>query len=323
MLYRSLGRTEIKISAIGFGCWAAGNEWTHSSDEASIATIQRALEHGINFFDVAPVYGKGHAEEVLGRALGSKRTDVIIASKCGLQWDSDGVIRRNLSRSRILEEIDASLERLQTDYIDVYQIHWPDPNTPLAETLETLVELQHQGKIRHIAVTNFNVSLMEQTKEYTEIVSNQILYSMLDRNVDDYHGIPLAYRGQREILPYCRRHRISVIPYSPLAQGLLTGTLDMQTLDKDDVRWANPQLRGEKLEHNLGIVEKLAKLADLWGHPLVEVALNWLLYQREIGSIIAGASTPEQLDSNVKAIEWSLSPEQYQQLEAILDGAEQ
>jgi len=222
MIYRELGKSVLKVSIIGFGCWPVSNDWTGARDKDSIATVSEAIELGNNFFDViAPVYRFGHAERVLRRAIKGKRNSIYIASKCGLRWDSSKKIRHDLSKESILEEIDDSLKRLDTDYIDLYQIYWPDPNVSIEETMETLISIKEKGKVRYIGVSNFSIPLLKVASRYDDIVSNQILYNMINRNSDNYCGIPLSYRSEDEILPFCEKNNVSVIPYSPLMQGLL------------------------------------------------------------------------------------------------------
>ncbi|MGI6148737.1 MAG: aldo/keto reductase [Firmicutes bacterium] len=318
MIYRQLGKTDLKVSVLGYGCWAAGNQWDDSSDEASIRAIQTAIDLGINFFDVAPVYGYGHAEQVLGRAIAGRRDKVYIATKCGLTWDDNGRTYRNLTRENILREIDESLRRLNVDYVDLYQVHWPDPNVPIEETFTTLEELKRSGKVRYIGVTNFSISLIEQAQEYTEIVSDQVLYNMIDRNSDDYHGLDLNYRSEQEILPYCAEEQLGFIPYSPLCQGLLTDHFDRDAISQRDVRTANRQLRGEALKRNLAVREELLKVAEDYGRPLSQLALNWLIQKPAVTSIIAGALNEHHVQQNAGALEWSLSESDLDRIGKIL-----
>jgi len=319
LIYRKLGSSDLEVSMLGFGCWPVGGEWTEAKDSDSIKTIKEAIKLGINFFDVAPVYGFGHAEEVLGKAIKGKRKDIYIASKCGLRWDSSKKITRNLSRNSILEEIDNSLRRLETDYLDLYQIHWPDPNTPLEETLDTLNELKKEGKIRNIGVSNFSVFLIERAQELSQakIVSNQVLYNLIDRNSDHYHDLPLVYRTENEILPFSKDNRIGIIPYSPLAQGLLTDGFDIGKISKFDVRTANPELKGEKLKKNLEIVGKLKNIAKDINRPLAQIAINWLASHAEISTIIAGATNVEQLRENVASFDWEMEVELIERINSI------
>ncbi|RKL64456.1 aldo/keto reductase [Thermoanaerobacteraceae bacterium SP2] len=322
MLKRRIGTTELEASVIGYGCWViSGSDfWTGTGDESSIKAVQTAYDMGINFFDVAPVYGFGHAEELLGKALKGKREKVIIASKCGLVWDNQKRITNLLSKRSILKEIDDSLRRLGTDYIDIYQMHWPDYNTPIEETMDALNQIKKEGKIRFIGASNFPVKLLNEARKYGEIVSHQCLYNMIDRNADFYHNIPLYYKTEEEIIPDCKENKTAFIPYSPLCQGLLTGTFKPgENFDEKDVRNANPELKGEKLARNLQIVEELKKVAERIGKPLSQIALNWLIKNETVTTIIAGATKTAHIKDNVESAAWELDDETYKEINTILD----
>ncbi|AYO29793.1 aldo/keto reductase [Biomaibacter acetigenes] len=322
MLKRRIGTTELEASVIGYGCWViSGSDfWTGTGDESSIKAVQTAYDMGINFFDVAPVYGFGHAEELLGKALKGKRGKIIIASKCGLVWDDQKRITNLLSKRSILKEIDDSLRRLGTDYIDIYQMHWPDYNTPIEETMDALNQIKKEGKIRYIGASNFPVKLLNEARKYGEIVSHQCLYNMIDRNADFYHNIPLYYRTEEEIIPDCKENKTAFIPYSPLCQGLLTGTFKPgENFDEKDVRNANPELKGEKLARNLQIVEELKKVAERIGKPLSQIALNWLIKNETVTTIIAGATKTAHIKDNVESAAWELDNETYKEINTILD----
>jgi aryl-alcohol dehydrogenase-like predicted oxidoreductase len=251
--------------------------------------------------------------------LRGRRDQVIIATKCGLHWDDQGNIDNDLSAQSIREEIDASLHRLQTDYVDIYQLHWPDPQTPIGETMAVLNELKQSGKIRHIGVSNFSVKLTEEASQYSPLVSYQGLYNLLERNPVSYHNIPLDYRTESEILPYCREHGLAFFPYSPLFQGLLTDHFKAQKqFDNHDVRHANPKLNGDMLTIYYEIREQLLKFARLIGKPLSQIAINWLINQDAVTSVICGAQTTGHVDENVGSVSWTLTPEMTAQLEAIL-----
>ncbi len=318
MNYKELGNSGMNVSVIGFGCWAAGNDWTGTNDEKSIRAMREAIKCGINFFDVAPVYGFGHAEKVLGKALGQQRKDVFIATKCGLRWDDEKNIKRNLTRESILEEIEISLSRLNTDYVDLYQIHWPDPNTPLKETMTTLAELKEQGKIRNIGVSNFSIPLLEEASKYVEVVSNQVLFNMIERNADSYHGLPLTYRTESEILPYCEENNIGVIPYSPLCQGLLTDGFSMEKVERGDMRCANPQLRGKKLKNNLKFAEELSNIAARSKKPMVQLVMHWLISQKAITTIIASSISEKEVRENVATLDWTPDTELLAEVDQLI-----
>lgn len=319
MLKRELGNTGEEVTVIGLGCWQLGQEWTGMDDDKkSIELVHKAYDLGVNFFDVAPVYGFGHAEKVLGQAIADRREDVFIASKVGLRWDDQKNIVRNLSPESIRKEIEDSLKRLDTDYIDLYQMHWPDPNTPIQETMEELSKLKEEGKIRYIGASNFNVPLLEQASAVEEIVSNQVLYSILDQNSEHYHGLPLIYRTRDEIMPYAEKTGMSVIPYSPVCQGMLTDSFDLSKLDEGDVRYANPELWNEKCEENYRKVQEIKKIAEKYDKPLAQLAFNWLRKQDEITSIIAGVTKIYQIEDNVASVEWELSDEDMDKIDEIM-----
>ncbi len=321
MKMKTVPALDFAISAVGFGCWAAGGDsvWNGSDDAEIIRAIHRAVELGVNFFDVAPVYGFGHAERVLGRALAGRRQQVIIASKCGLRWDAAGTIVNDLRPERIEEEIHASLERLNTDYIDIYQMHWPDPQTPIADSMKTLLQLKAAGKIRHIGVSNFSVAQMDEARRYGAIVSHQGLYNLLERNPSQYHGIPLEYRTEAEILPYCRAHGMAFFPYSPLFQGLLTNHFKAQDhFDSQDVRSANPNLNPPLFQTYYEMRNALLAFAMEIGKPLGQVAINWLIEQPALTSVICGAQTVAQIEENAASTSWSLTPDMLREIDRIL-----
>ena len=314
--------SELEFSAVGFGCWgiSGGDVWNNTTDENSIKSVQKAVDLGINFFDVAPVYGFGHAEEILGRALKGHRDEVIVASKCGLVWDDQQNITNNLTAANVRREIDDSLRRLQTDYIDIYQLHWPDPATPIEETMAALEGIKEAGKIRHIGVSNFSLKLTQQAMGTGNIVSYQGLYNMLERNPDSYHNIPLTYRVEDEILPYCLENGLAFFPYSPLFQGLLTDSFKAGgNFDKNDVRSANPKLVGDTFNTYFEISEKLRAFAQEINRPLSQIAINWLVNQKAVTSIICGAQIPEHVEENVGSVAWELTDGMTARLAEILD----
>jgi aryl-alcohol dehydrogenase-like predicted oxidoreductase len=321
MKYKNI--KDLRVSAIGFGCWAIGGEWDNVNDEESILSIKEALVAGINFFDVAPIYGKGHAEVILGKALkGEKREDIIIATKCGLLWDENNLSKApeiNLTKASILREVQASLKRLGTDYIDLYQLHWPDPNTPIKETASALLELKKNGVIRHIGVSNFSLEMTEELQQYIEVATFQGLYNLLEQNPSEYHHIPLSYRTRDEALPFCKDHNIKYLPYSPLMQGLLTGKFKRShNWDVSDIRSANPKLNGDAFIPYFKCVEDLKKIADESNIQLSHLALHWLVNQEEIGPVLVGAHTPEQVRDNANFTQQSCSNELINQAEDVV-----
>lgn len=324
MRTRSVQSINQAFSAIGLGCWAIGGAdvWSDSSDQSSIATITEALDLGVTVFDVAPVYGFGHAEKILGAALEAlgMREQITIATKCGLIWDERYRIVRNLSPASIRAEVDASLQRLRTDYIDIYQLHWPDPNVPLEETIGELQEQKRRGKIRSVGLSNFSRPQTLEALSLEPIVSCQGLYNLLERNPESYHGIPLEYRVEREILPLCRDRGLAFFPYSPLMQGLLAGAYDEGTeFSHDDVRSHNPKLNGSERGRRIAAVKELAELTYSEGHPVSHLAMAWLVDNEAITSVICGAQTPEQIRENVEAAQWSPGADFYAEADRILE----
>lgn len=309
-----------QVSVVGFGCWALSGPdvWTSGNDDLGTAAVRSALELGINFFDVAPVYGLGHAEEVLGRALAADREDVVIATKCGLVWDESGSVTNDLTGPSLLQEIDASLRRLQTDYVDIYQMHWPDPSTPVEESMQALLAIQASGKVRHIGVSNFSVAETRRALDVGPLATYQGLLNLLEPNAGSYHGIPLEYRAFDEVLPFAAEHDIAFLPYSPIMQGLLSDSYDPDEVGPQDVRRENPNLFGPNAETYLDAAARLRRLAREMNRPLEQIAVNWLTAQRGMGPVIAGAETPEQVAATAAAGTWELTPEE---VEAVTEAA--
>ena len=321
MEYRELGDTGEEVSVIGVGCWQLGGNWTGMSREKAVRAIKEARSLGVNFFDVAPIYGFGEAEKLLGEVVSDFREDIFIASKVGLRWQHKfPPEQRDLSPENIRWEIEQSLKRLGTDYIDLYQFHWPDHNEDIEKSLEVARELKKEGKIRYIGLSNFSVPEMDRANEIADIASNQILYNALERNPLQYHGIPLEYRAEREILPYCQENDISVIPYSPLCQGMLTDKFDVDNWDEDDVRNANPKFSGDWLKRCQNRVSQLKEIASDYDRPLVQLAFNWLRNQPAITTIIAGTSDPDHVRENVASLEWDLSESDLDRIDEIVSG---
>ncbi|MBM7035430.1 aldo/keto reductase [Vibrio ulleungensis] len=312
---------DLNASAIGFGCWAIGGTWNNIDDKHSIATIRAAIDHNINFFDVAPIYGKGHAETILGKALkGIERDKVIVATKCGLPWNNAGDVRNDLSKANIFKEIDQSLSRLNLDVIDLYQVHWPDPNTPISETADALAELKHQGKIKHVGVSNYSLEMTLEMMKGVDVATFQGLYNLLEQNPTHYHSIPLQYRAREQALPFCEQHDLKYLPYSPLMQGLLTGTFKRHNnFDHHDDRSNNPKLNDPLFESYYECVEELKRLADSANVSITALAMQWLTNQPHVGPVIAGAHTVEQVIANAATLQKTIDLNLILQAEAIVD----
>ncbi|MDO4990289.1 MAG: aldo/keto reductase [Eubacteriales bacterium] len=321
MIYKKVKRIDEQISALGVGCWNFGGDWDCSEDNNSDRIIHAAIDLGINFFDVAPVYGWYHSEEVLGKALeGGLREKVVIASKCGLLWDENHVTRNDLSKKSILEEIDGSLRRLRTDYIDIYQLHWPDHDTPIEETAEALLEIKKAGKIRHVGLSNFSQADVAAFEAIVPVDCQQGLYNMLERNTSSYHGIPLEYKTEDEMLVTVRRLGQAFLPYSPYMQGLLTGRFTKEyRFSPTDIRNQNPKFFGEAFDTYYAGYEKLQAFADSIGRPMNEICVNWLRQNDAVTSIIGGASNQKQLEANVRAMEWDLTEEELAVIAGIIE----
>lgn len=315
---------DMQASAIGFGCWAIGGTWNNVTDKESIKTVHSAIDEGINFFDVAPVYGKGHAETVLGQAIKNlARDEIIIATKCGLPWnlnDPRKKTRHDLSRNSIFFEIEQTLQRLGTDYIDLYQVHWPDPNTPIEETALALKTLQEQGKIRHVGVSNYSIEMIKQMQSVVEVATVQGLYNLLEQNPTHYHNISLQYRTRDEMLPYCHEHEMKYLPYSPLMQGLLTGTFKPAgNFDDQDDRRNNPKLNGNQFASKYyPCTQELQALANSVNVPLAHLAIHWMVNQDDIGSVIAGAHTVDQVKENAHFLDSHIEPYLLAEAESIV-----
>jgi len=328
MMYRKVERIDRALSVVGFGCWSSGGyNWTDGSVEESIRAIHAAIDHGVNLFDVAPVYGFGDSEQVLGRALKGRRSKVFIATKVGLRWDvKDGPTRNDLSQSSIRWEIEQSLRRLNVEYVDLYQMHWPDPNTPIEETMQTMADLVREGKIRHIGASNFSIALCDKAERIAPLASHQVLYNMFDRNAKSYCGIPLEYKAEQEALPHCAGKGMAFLPYSPLCQGVLSGRFYRgrdNDLIKSDMRLTNPELLGDALNRKLDAVDRLKAVANNAGLTLLEMSMGWLIHQPAVTSIISGARNEAQAISSAKTGDVLISADIMREIGDILDEYEQ
>ena len=299
MQTRTLGDSDLHLSVVGLGTWAIGGGdwafgWGDQDDNEAIQTIQKAVELGVNWIDTAAVYGFGHSESLVGAALqaipASERP--LVATKCGRINLGDGKIGKSLQRQSIIAECEASLKRLQLECIDLYQMHWPEPDEEIEEGWQTLVELKQQGKVRHIGVSNHNAAQMKRLQAIHPIASLQPPYSMITREVES------------EILPFCAANNIGVVCYSPMGKGLLTGAFDSQranNLSDNDHRSRDPRFQSPQLEINLGFVQGLGRIAEDLGWTIPEVAIAWVLRRPEMTSAIVGSRRPEQIEQTVIA----------------------
>src|SRR3989442_4145617 len=268
MEFAKIAGTTLEVSRIGLGTWAMGGwMWGGTDERESIATIHAAIERGINLVDTAPAYGFGRSEEIVGRALGQGglRRQVKIATKVGLEW-KDGKVFRNAGRDRILREIDASLQRLRTDYIDIYQVHWPDPLVPVEQTAEAMRTLLEQGTIRAIGVSNFSIDQIERFRRVAPLHVEQPPYNMLERGIET------------ELLPYCRETSLATLTYGALCRGLLSGKMQPDSrFDGDDLRLADPKFRQPRYSQYLAPVRRLDQLAQQrYRKRVIHLAVRWI-----------------------------------------------
>ncbi len=316
MQTRRLGNTDLELTTIGLGTWAIGGggweySWGPQDDENSISTIIAAIEKGINWIDTAAVYGLGHSEEVVGRAVKELKPKPIIATKCGITWDSSGNINRSVDRKVVRADIEASLRRLDLEPIDLYQIHWNFPDEKIEESWEEMAKLVEEGKVRHIGVSNYTVSQLERISRIYPVASLQPPYSMLRRDIEE------------DLLEYCGRNNIGVICYSPMQKGLLTGKFSAErvaNLAEDDHRRNDPNFGGQKLKENLELVEKLRPIAERNGKTPAQLAIAWVLRREEVTAAIVGARKKEQIAETVLAGDWIIGEEDLREIEEILKG---
>ena len=309
MQYAAISKTDVRASRIGLGTWAIGGwMWGGADDDAAIATIRRAVDLGIDLIDTAPAYGQGHSEEVVGRALAGRRSNVIVATKVALEWDEKGNVHRNASAKRIRTEIEDSLRRLQTDYIDIYQVHWPDPSTPIEETAAAMQALFDAGKIRAIGVSNFSPAQMDEFRRFASLHTVQPPYNLFER------------AAEHDVLPYAREHDITSLTYGALCRGLLSGSITAQSkFEGDDLRRVDPKFQPPRLEHYLRAVGRLDELARRrFGKRVIHLALRWVLDQPGVGVALWGARNPRQLDALDGALGWVLDSQTQAEIERIV-----
>ena len=310
MEYRNLGNSGLKVSAVGLGC---NNFGMKNDAEQTRAIVHRALDEGITLFDTADIYGnRGGSEELLGKALGERRREVIVATKFGMAM-GDGPYSRGGSRRYIASAADASLKRLGTDYIDLYQIHQPDRDTPQQETLEALNDLVRSGKVRYIGCSNFaawetvDALWISRANGLAAYVSAQNQYNLLDRRVE------------RELVPACRQFGVGILPYFPLASGFLTGKYKRGAEAPKGARLSLVKRLADQTltDENFATLERLEKFARNCERTLLELAVGWLASQPQVSSVISGATSPEQVVENVKAGNWKLTPEELVEVDKL------
>lgn len=311
MKTRKFGNTDIEVTPVGLGTWAIGGwMWGGTDESQSIDTIHAAIDKGIKLIDTAPVYGFGRSEEIVGKALaGGRRDKVVLATKVAMNWNEDESVWRDARAERIQKEVEDSLRRLQTDTIDIYQIHWPDPVTPMEETAKAMEKLLKDGKIRAIGVSNFTPEEMDEFQKFAPLHSLQPPYNLFERGIED------------DVLPYCLDKGIATITYGGLCRGLLSGKMSKDSeFEGDDLRNNDPKFQGERFEQYLNAVAALQDYAESnYGKSVLALALRWLIDRKGVTTALWGARRPDQLDpvSNVEG--WSLSDEDMKAIDGILD----
>jgi aryl-alcohol dehydrogenase-like predicted oxidoreductase len=309
-----LGMTDLEVFPIAFGTWQLGGEWGEVDREDGIATIQRARQLGANLFDTAQGYGFGASEELLGRALrhdlDHHRDHVVIATKGGLRMTADGLVRDS-SRAWLRHGVEASLKALGIDHVDLYQVHWPDPDVPFAETAGALQELADEGKIRHVGVSNYDVEQIEEFAQTRPVETVQSPYHLFRRFIED------------ELLPYTKEHDVGVLAYGPLAHGLLTGTMDGETSFADgDWRSGSPVFQGEDFRKNLEVVDRLKHFAaDELGCSVAQLAVAWTLANPAVDVAIVGARHPDHIEDTLAATGLSLGEAELAEIDRIMAGS--
>ena len=313
MQMRQLGYTDLKLTTVGLGTWAMGGSWQFGwgpqDDDEAIAAIPAALDTGINWIDTAPVYGLGHSEELVGKALKATSQKPIIATKCSLLWNEKREKVSCLKSQSIRKECHASLKRLGIETIDLYQMHWPEPEEDIGEAWEEMAKLAQEGKIRFLGVSNFKVEQIKRLQKIHPVASLEPPYSMLHREVED------------ELLDYCSQNNIGVVAYSPMQRGLLTGKFSQERLADlplDDHRRRSPDFHGPKFTATLELVEQLRPIAERNGKTLAQLSISWVLCRPEVTAAIVGARRPRQILETAPASDWNLNKEDIEQIEQLL-----
>ena len=324
MEHRRAGKSTLELPLVTFGAWAIGGLfWGGSDDDDALEAIRAALDHGITAIDTAPIYGCGHSEELVGRAVAGSRDRVKILTKCGLRWDDESgesyfrlevtpygrpvSVYKNVRASSIEHECEQSLKRLGTDRIDLYQVHWPSKTASAEETVSALNRLKEQGKILEYGVSNYNSTQMAETSPFGKIVSDQVKYNLLERGIE------------KDALPYCRKHGVGVIAYSPMAMGLLTGKVDeARQFPATDIRSTMPLFAAASRRRVLAGLARVQPIADRHGATLAQLSVAWVLAQPGVTTALVGARNARQVIENVRAAEIKLSAEEKTEIAAAL-----
>ena len=314
MQTKQLGKTDLELTRVGLGTWAMGGGdwrfgWGPQDEQEAVSAVLRAVELGVNWIDTAPVYGNGRSEELVGKALQQLPERPIVATKFGRIIQPDGSIAAVIKRDSVLAECEASLRRLGVDTIDLYQMHWPDPDADIEEAWQAMCDLKQQGKVRHIGVSNHNVQQLKRLQAIHDVASLQPPYSMIAPGVED------------ELLPFCGEQQIGVVCYSPMCKGLLTGKFDKaraENLPESDHRSRDPKFAEPQLSINLQLAEGLAEVAAGHDHSVAELAIAWTLRRAEVTSAIVGARSPQQIEGTANAANWQFDASTQAQIDALL-----
>ena len=325
MELRTLGRSEVKVTPMAFGAWAIGGwMWGGAEESEAIKAIQAAFHHGITTIDTAPVYGFGRSEEIVGKAMqGIRRDSYQVLTKFGMNWktqqgepffdttDNEGKpfkMHKWASKERVMQECDDSLRRLKTDYIDLYQIHWPDNSTPVHETFEAVQRLIEQGKVRAAGVCNYTTALVDEALKTIQLASNQVPFSLINRDVE------------KEIIPQAVNNGMSIIPYSPLQRGLLTGKIKPgHKFNEGDTREGNRFYTDENIRRTNELLQQIKPVADKYKASLTQVVINWTINQPGIGCVLVGARNEQQVKDNVGALSFTLETEDIRKITEAAD----
>ncbi len=313
MQKRKLGDTDMPLTTVGLGTWAMGGPWQFGwgpqDDEEALGAILAALDRGINWIDTAPAYGLGHSEELVGQALRQTKHRPYIATKCGLLWNEKKEKVPCLKPESIRRECHASLQRMGIETIDLYQMHWPDPDEGVERAWEEMARLVDEGKVRYIGVSNYSIAQLERIRRIHPPASLQPPYSMLHREAEE------------ELLPYCAQHHMGAVVYSPMQRGLLTGKFSherLAALAPDDHRRRHPDFQEPRFSATLELVEQLKKIARRHGRTCSQLAISWVLRRREVTAAIVGARRPDQIEETVQASGWNLSEDDVEEIERLL-----
>jgi aryl-alcohol dehydrogenase-like predicted oxidoreductase len=311
MQKKRLGNSDLELTPVGIGAWAMGGggwqfAWGPQDDDESIAAIHAAIDCGVNWIDTAAVYGLGHSEEVVARALAGRTNRPYVFTKCERVWNEQRQIQKSLKCDSIRRECEASLRRLKVDAIDLYQIHWPEPDEDIEEGWETLAQLKREGKVRWIGVSNFNAAQLERARKIAPITSLQPPYSAISPEIE------------QEVLPYCRQHGIGVIVYSPMKSGLLTGKMTRErvvAMPEDDFRRRAPAFQEPQLTRNLALADLMRTTGERHGRTAGEIAIAWALRHPAVTAAIVGMRSASQVEGVIGALEFRLLPEEIAEID--------